>query len=249
MPVPPAKVSAICSLCALCKGCSRLIRFFDRLVEKEVLSLARPAAKRVFARKHVGAHSWPQDRINAAVVGEALKGRRVVRLKSGDPSIFGCAAAELAAALAADIDAEIVPGITTACAAAAQSGTPLTERGLSDTLVLTTARCKAGDSLPDYVRHEMPGTTIAYYMSVEQAPRVRDGLLGQGLSASTPVTIAADVSKPSARTVSCGLSVLPDTLKLHEISGCAAIIITFPKLGSGQVSLPKTKSCRQIARP
>ncbi|NSY37174.1 uroporphyrinogen-III C-methyltransferase [Leisingera sp. ANG59] len=222
--------------------------FYDRLVEEEVLNLAPPAAKRVFVGKHVGAHSWPQDRINAAVVAEALKGRRVVRLKSGDPSIFGRAAEELAAARAAGIDAEIVPGITAASAAAAQTGTPLTERGVSDTLVLTTARCKAGDPLPDCVRHAKPGTTIVFYMSVGQASRVRDGLLRQGMSPSAPVTIAADVSKPAERTVTCGLSVLPETLELLGISGCAAIIITFPKPGSGQLPLQATPLCQEMAQ-
>ncbi|WP_311199397.1 SAM-dependent methyltransferase [Leisingera aquaemixtae] len=105
---------------AHCKDCSRLTRFFDRLVDGEVLELAPPAAKRVFVGKHAGAHDWPQDRINAVILAEALRGRRVVRLKSGG-SIFGRAAEEPAAARDAGIDAEIVPGITAACAAAALS--------------------------------------------------------------------------------------------------------------------------------
>ncbi|AHD08916.1 uroporphyrinogen-III C-methyltransferase [Phaeobacter gallaeciensis] len=143
--------------------------FYDRLVDEEVLELAPPAAKRVFVGKHVGAHAWPQDKINAVIVAETLKGRRVVRLKSGDPGIFGRVAEELAAARAAGIEAEVVPGVTAACAAAAQTGIPLTEHGVSDILVLTTAKCKADDPLPDCALYAKPGTTIVIYMAVRQA--------------------------------------------------------------------------------
>lgn len=223
--------------------------FYDRLVDEEVLELAPLAAKRVFVGKHVGAHAWPQDKINAVIVAEALKGRRVVRLKSGDPGIFGRVAEELAAARAAGIEAEVVPGVTAACAAAAQTGIPLTERGVSDTLVLTTARCKAGDPLPDCARYAMPGTTIVFYMAVRQASRVRDGLLRLSMPPSTPVAIAADVSKPTARTVFCDISAIPETIDLHEISGCATIVITHPKPGSGQIPSPTAGSRQQMARP
>ena len=88
--------------------------FYDRLVDEEVLELGRRDAERVFVGKHVGAHAWPQQRINAVIVAEARKGRRVVRLKSGDPGIFGRAGEEIEAARAAGIAVEIVPGVTAA---------------------------------------------------------------------------------------------------------------------------------------
>ncbi|WP_417475424.1 uroporphyrinogen-III C-methyltransferase [Leisingera sp.] len=203
--------------------------FYDRLVDDEVLALAPPSARRVFVGKHVGAHSWPQDKINAVIVAEALKGRRVVRLKSGDPGIFGRVAEELAAAHAAGIEAEVVPGVTAACAAAAANGISLTERGVSDTLVLTTARCRSGDPLPDCTFHAKPGTTMVFYMAVRQAERLRDGLLGQGMPPTAPVTVAVDVSKPGARTLFCDLAALPQTLAQHGVMGVATIIVTYPK--------------------
>lgn len=212
--------------------------FYDRLVDPDVLDLTSPAARRVFVGKHVGAHSWPQEKINRVTVAEVLKGRRVVRLKSGDPGIFGRAGEELAAARAAGIDAEIVPGITAACAAAAQTGIPLTERGVSDTLVLTTARCKAGDPLPDCARHAKPGTTIVFYMSAGQASRVRGALLRLGMAPRTPVIIAVDVSKPGARTIYCDIGTIPDAISRHAITGCAAIIITWPKICPEQTTPP-----------
>lgn len=203
--------------------------FYDRLVDKEVLDIARGTAELVFVGKHVGAHAWPQDRINAVIVSEALKGRRVVRLKSGDPSIFGRAREELEAARVEDIDIEIVPGITAALAAASRTGMPLTERGIADTLVLTTGRCQEDDPLPDCARHAQPGTTLAFYMSVRQAARVRDGLIELGMPPSTPVTIAMDVSKRTERILGCDLSSLKGTLEQHSISGCATLIVTWPK--------------------
>ena len=150
--------------------------YYDRLVDPEVLELAPATVKKVFVGKHVGAHAWPQERINAEIVSEALKGRHVVRLKSGDPGIFGRLTEELDAARAAGIKTEIVPGVTAACAAAAQTGISLTERGVSDTLVLSTAACRAGDPLPDCTRHMQPGTTTVFYMSAGQATRLRAGL-------------------------------------------------------------------------
>jgi uroporphyrin-III C-methyltransferase len=128
--------------------------FYDRLVEPEVLAMAGPRPKRVFVGKEVGAHSWPQDRINRAITAAALSGQQVVRLKSGDPSVFGRACEEIAAARAFGIEVEVIPGIT----AAASLCQPLTERGLTDRLVLATATCRPGDlssGLPVQSRHLM----------------------------------------------------------------------------------------------
>ncbi|WP_108261541.1 uroporphyrinogen-III C-methyltransferase [Mangrovicoccus ximenensis] len=117
--------------------------FHDRLVEPEVLELARRDADRIYVGKEVGQHAWPQEKIDRVITAEALKGRRVVRLKSGDPSIFGRAAEEIAAARAAGIEVEIVPGITAASAAAASIMVPLTERGETDSFAVTTGVCRA----------------------------------------------------------------------------------------------------------
>lgn len=203
--------------------------FYDRLVDDDVLELARRDAERVFVGKVVGAHAWPQDRINALIVAEALKGRTVVRLKSGDPGIFGRATEELEAARAAGIRVDIVPGVTAACAAAARANISLTERGVSDTLVLTTGMSQEGDPLPDCCRHGRPGTTLAFYMSVGQAARIRAGLLSMGMPDAAPVTVAAEVSKPTDRIITCTLGSLPDVLGREGIDGCATILITWPK--------------------
>lgn len=205
--------------------------FYDRLVDEEVLELARRDAERVFVGKHVGAHSWPQDRINRMIVAEALKGRRVVRLKSGDPSIFGRASEEIDAAKAAGVSVEIVPGVTAASAAASAFGQSLTQRGVSNTLVLSTGTGQAQDPQPDCTRHSGPGTTTAFYMSVGQAARISAALIEQGLPAHAPVQIAVEVSKPGQRLLHARVDGLAKTLATNCVKGCALLLVTWPEAG------------------
>ncbi|NKX44453.1 siroheme synthase CysG [Roseicyclus persicicus] len=202
--------------------------FYDRLVDEEVLELARRDADRVFVGKHVGAHAWPQDRINAVIVAEARKGRRVVRLKSGDPGIFGRAGEEIDAARAAGIPVEIVPGVTAASAAGAALGHSLTERGVSDTLVLSTGTGRAEDPLPDCTRFAGPGTTTAIYMGVRQADRICAALRARGLPEAARIELCIDVSKPTQRLVATTLAGLCDRILHDGISGCAILLITWP---------------------
>lgn len=202
---------------------------YDRLIAPDVLELAQPDTELVFAGKEVGHHAWPQERINGRMLEEALKGREVARLKSGDPGIFGRAGEELATLEAAGIRCEIIPGVTAACASAAEAGRPLTERGIADTLVLTTGMCRDGDPLPDAAKHARPGTTIAFYMSVRQADRISAGLMARGLAGDTQVTIAANATKADARHLTCPLDKLAETLAQAGITGCATLIVTWPK--------------------
>lgn len=203
--------------------------FYDRLVDEEVLELARRDAERVFVGKHVGAHAWPQQRINQVIVAEALKGRRVVRLKSGDPGIFGRATEELEAAQAAGIACEIVPGVTAASAAGAALGQSLTERGVANTLVLATGTGCADDPLPDCTRLTGPGTTTAFYMSARQSERIADALVSRGFPADGIVKICADVSKPGQKLLSTTVNDLSKTMIQSDVSGCAILLVTWPE--------------------
>lgn len=203
--------------------------YYDRLVDPGVLELARRDAERVFVGKEVGAHAWPQDRICSIIVAEAKKGRRVVRLKSGDPSIFGRAAEEMNAASAADVPIEIVPGVTAASAAAASLSRSLTERGETDTIILATGRCRPGDPAPDWASHMRPGTTIAIYMGVRSAADIAAELQKRGAPKNTPVDLACNVSLPSEKVLRTTLSNMALTLAKHEISGSTLIMVRFPK--------------------
>ncbi|SPF79857.1 siroheme synthase CysG [Pseudoprimorskyibacter insulae] len=203
--------------------------FYDRLVDPEVLDYARPDARRVYVGKVVGACAWPQDRICEVITAEARKGLNVVRLKSGDPGIFGRATEELEAARAEGIETEIVPGVTAAMGAAAAAGRSLTERGVSDTLVFATGMVRPGDAAPDWARHAHPGTAMAFYMSVGNAPQIVDSLRAAGMPADAPVSVGVEVSKPGQHLFDTVLADLPQALRDHAVSGCATILATWPK--------------------
>ena len=203
--------------------------YYDRLVDPDVLELARRDAERVFVGKEVGASSWPQDRICALIVAEARKGKRVVRLKSGDPSVFGRATEEMDAARDHDIPVEIVPGITAASAAAATLGQSLSERGETDTIVLATGTCRPGDPSPDWASHARPGTTLAIYMGVRAAPRISAELLTRGTPPETPVDIAVNVSSKDEKHLTTTLNNIQKTLTENDVAGRALIMIRLPK--------------------
>ncbi len=203
--------------------------FYDRLVDPDVLELARRDAERVYVGKEVGACAWPQDRICSVILAEARKGRRVVRLKSGDPSIFGRATEELEAARAAGVDIEIVPGVTAASAAAACMSQSLTERGRTDTVVFATGTCRPGDPSPDWAMHVRPGTTMAIYMGVRTAPQIRQALLSQGVDPETDVDIATEVTTARERLISTTLADLPETLRAHDVTGVSLLLIRVRK--------------------
>jgi uroporphyrin-III C-methyltransferase/precorrin-2 dehydrogenase/sirohydrochlorin ferrochelatase len=212
--------------------------FYDRLVDPEVLELARRDADRVYVGKAVGANAWPQDKIDRLIVAEAAKGRRVARLKSGDPSVFGRATEEMEAARAAGIAVEIVPGITAASAAAAAIGRPLTERGETDTFVITTGTCRPGDAAPDKALMARPGTTTAFYMAVEKVAEVQAGLLGAGAPAACPVDIVSEASTARERHVTATLGDLAACVTREGISSPAILMVRYPKSMAAGVACP-----------
>lgn len=203
--------------------------FYDRLVDPSVLDLARLGAERVYVGKAVGACAWPQARIDRLIVAAAMLGRRVVRLKSGDPSIFGRAGEEIAAARAAGIEVEVVPGVTAASAAAAAILQPLTERGETDTLVITTGTCRPGDTGPDRAALARPGTAIAFYMAVERAAEVQADLLAAGVPGACPVDVIAAASTPSERRLTTTLGALAGAISQAGIRSPAILFLRYPK--------------------
>ncbi|WP_417724012.1 uroporphyrinogen-III C-methyltransferase [Salipiger sp.] len=203
--------------------------FYDRLVDPAILDLARPGARCVYVGKEVGNCAWPQDQIDRMIVDEAGRGHRVVRLKSGDPSIFGRACEEIAAARAAGIAVELVPGITAASAAAASLCRPLTERGETDTFVISTGTCKPGDAAPDRAALARPGTSVAFYMAVERAARVQADLLAAGAPAACPVDIVASASTPSERFAATTLGALTETIAREGLKSPAILFVRYPK--------------------
>jgi uroporphyrin-III C-methyltransferase/precorrin-2 dehydrogenase/sirohydrochlorin ferrochelatase len=220
--------------------------FYDRLVDPAVLDLGRRDAERVFVGKDVGASAWPQDRINAVIVSAAKQGRKVVRLKSGDPGIFGRLAEELGAARDAGIPVEIVPGITAASAAAASLGRGLTERGVTDRLMLATAACKPGDPDPDWAAMLQPGTSLAIYMGVAKAESILRSMQSAGIPMSLPAEVVSNASTAHERIICSPLGQLVGALRGQDIANPAIILVTWPKerltsMTLGCAALPQGK--------
>ncbi len=205
--------------------------YYDRLVDPAVLAMAGHSPRRVFVGKEVGAHSWPQDRINAAITASALSGLRVVRLKSGDPSIFGRAGEEIAAARALGIAIEIIPGITAASAGAASLCRPLTERGQTERLVLATATCRPGDAWAGLDGVLQPGTMLALYMAMHRLDDVQTALRKGGLGDAHGALIAAHIGTPREAVLETTVGGLCADVQRHGIGNPAIIYVSVPKIG------------------
>ena len=184
--------------------------FHDALVAPGIMALAPRQALLVSVGKRSGRHSKDQKTIDALIVEAALAGERVVRLKGGDPSIFGRAAEELDACRAAGVPVRICPGLTAASAAAASLGRSLTLRGHARRLTFVTAHTMAGAALDiDWQALADPETTLAVYMGKAAAPQVSAGLIAAGMPPETPIALVENASLPEEQQVVTRLDLLP----------------------------------------
>ena len=184
--------------------------FHDALVGPGIMALAPRRALLVSVGKRSGRHSKDQKTIDALIVEAALAGERVVRLKGGDPSIFGRAAEELDACRAAGVPVRICPGLTAASAAAASLGRSLTLRGHARRLTFVTAHTMAGAALDiDWQALADPEATLAVYMGKAAAPQVAACLIAAGMPPETPIALVENASLPEERRVVTRLDLLP----------------------------------------
>jgi uroporphyrin-III C-methyltransferase len=184
--------------------------FHDALVGPDILALAPRESRLVSVGKRSGRHSKDQKTIDTLIVEAALAGERVVRLKGGDPSIFGRAAEELDACRAAGVPVHVCPGLTAASAAAASLGRSLTLRGHARRLTFVTAHTLAGAALDlDWKALADPGATLAVYMGKAAAREVSSGLIAAGMPPETPVAVVENASLPEERQVVTRLDLLP----------------------------------------
>ncbi|MGZ9720847.1 siroheme synthase CysG [Rhizobium miluonense] len=198
---------------------------YDALVPQAIVDMGRRDAERLSVGKRKGCHSKSQEEINDLLVQFGREGKRVVRLKSGDPLVYGRAGEEMAVLRAAGIAYEIVPGITSAFAAAADFELPLTLRGVASSLVFTTGHDLTGDVLPDWASLAVSGATIAVYMGRTVAASVAGRLMQAGLPPETTVAIIENASRRDRRLMHGILRDLPDLEHRDELSGPVMVII------------------------
>ena len=178
---------------------------YDRLVTPEVLALIPQTALRVYVGKALGDHSVPQDGIHALLVQHARLGRQVVRLKGGDPYMFGRGGEEVQALQAAAIAFEVVPGITAASGCAAAAGIPLTHRDLAGSCVFLPGHLADDDASYDWQALARPGQTRVFYMGVQRLAQIAHQLIAHGLAPDTPAAIVHDGTRTSQTVIATGL--------------------------------------------
>jgi uroporphyrin-III C-methyltransferase/precorrin-2 dehydrogenase/sirohydrochlorin ferrochelatase len=198
---------------------------YDKLVDPAVLEYARRDARRIFVGKSKGDHTLPQTEINALLVTEARAGRHVVRLKGGDPFVFGRGGEELDALVAEGIRVDVVPGITAATGCAAYAGFPLTHRDHASSVVFVSGHSKDGFSDLDWHALANPRQTIVVYMGVSAAGEVAGKLIQAGLSASTPVAIVENGTRWDQRVIKGELQQAADLIRQHGVAGPALLVI------------------------
>ncbi|MGL6617017.1 siroheme synthase CysG [Aeromonas hydrophila] len=183
---------------------------YDRLVSDEVMALVRRDAKRIFVGKQAGNHCVPQEGINQLLLEEAKKGQRVVRLKGGDPFIFGRGGEELETLVGSGIGFQVVPGITAASGCAAYAGIPLTHRDHAQSVRFVTAHGKGGAQDLDWPLLAKDKQTLVFYMGLSSCTTIREQLLTHGKAGDTPVALIERGTQPSQRVIRGTLAQLPE---------------------------------------
>ncbi len=196
----------------------------DGLVSDEILDLAPPAARRISVAKRKSRHSYAQDEINRMLVAFALEGLTVVRLKGGDPFIFGRGGEELEACREAGVACHVVPGVTAALAAGATAGAPLTHRGAAQAVTFVTGHAAAGGEPDlDWAWLARPNQTVVIYMGVTMAAPIAERLIEAGRDAATPALVVENASRADERRFVTTLKGLPQTA--GAIRGPALLIV------------------------
>ncbi len=199
---------------------------YDRLVSTEVLALAAPTARRIFVGKAPKAHSMSQPAINELLVALGRAGEEVVRLKGGDPFVFGRGSEEAMALAAAGIPYDVVPGITAAQGCAAAAGVPLTHRGLATGVRYVTGHCR--EDLPldlDWQGLADPDTTLVVYMGAAHIGEIACQLRAAGLDPATPVLAIANGTTPRERRLTARLDEIADVSRRTVIDGPVLFVI------------------------
>ena len=199
---------------------------YDRLVSADILDLIPKGISRVSVGKEVGKHCVPQDQINETIVNLAKKGRQIVRLKGGDPYMFGRGGEEVIALRKNRIPFEVVPGVTAASGCSAYSGIPLTHRGMSRSVRFITGHFKNDEPLDiNWQRVADPDCTLVIYMGLGNLSYICNSLIKAGLSSSTPAAAIENGTSRNQQRLLSQLDQLPDAVKQSSLQAPVMIII------------------------
>ena len=198
---------------------------YDRLVSRPVLDLVRLEAERIYAGKERAKHTLPQEDINHLLVRLAREGKRVVRLKGGDPFIFGRGGEELDTLAAEGIPFQVVPGITAAAGCASYAGIPLTHRDYAQSVVFVTGHMENGSMNLNWTALAQPGQTIVFYMGLLGVEVLCRELTAHGLPAATPAALIQQGTTPQQRVLTGTLASLPDIVRESSVKAPTLIII------------------------
>ncbi len=199
---------------------------FDRLVSDDILELLPAGTARIFAGKAARKHNMPQEEINELLVSLAKSGRKVVRLKGGDPFIFGRGSEESLYLARNNIPFEIVPGITASSGCGSYAGIPLTHRGFATGVRFVTGHCRQGKHL-DLNWHSLadPDTTLVIYMGLINVTKISDELIKAGLPGDTPAGAIERGTTAKQRTILTTLKELPASIEKANLKAPSLLII------------------------
>ncbi len=221
----------------------------DRLVSAEVLDLARRDADRISVGKTPGCLLNTQEEINTLLVSLVSSGKRVCRLKGGDPFIFGRGGEEAEALSNAGLRYQVVPGITAAAGCAAYAGIPLTHRDLSQSVAFVTGHGKDSVDKLDWVALARDRQTLAFYMAVQRFPDLMNNLIGNGRAADTPVAIIERGTTPEQRVIRGTLGQLTLLAEAHRVAAPAMLIVGEVAALGGEIPSQVPQSAQNYAKP
>ena len=196
----------------------------DGLVDPAILSMARPGTRLVSVAKRRSRHTMPQQAINALLIAEARAGHDVVRLKGGDPFIFGRGGEEVEACHAAGLEVEVVPGISAAIGAAAAAQIPLTHRNSSSIVSFVAGQCK-GLTEQNWTGLAGKGRTLVIYMGVATADMIAEKLIADGLAPDMPVAVIENATKADMRVLRVPLAGLAALIEQQRVKSPALIVV------------------------
>lgn len=196
----------------------------DGLVSEDILAMAGPKARLISVAKRRSRHTMVQDAINALLVAEARAGKQVVRLKGGDPFVFGRGGEEAEACRAAGVPVEVVPGITSALGAAAAAQIPLTHRASASIVSFVTGQCK-GLTEQDWSGLAGKGRTLVIYMGLASAPLIAEKLIADGLSPEMPVAVIENATHKDMRVLRTPIAGLAELVSREPVKSPALIIV------------------------